>query len=119
LFLYVHRFCSDRVKFRRKADSACQQPQVEIPVPGRGYWAKLAVGKPAKRQALREFMDAPHVRRLKTSLTPKPTIDSADSELAQIAAVESKPIALKTEPHEFVRSSEGRLKKARRPSACR
>jgi hypothetical protein len=93
--------------------------RLKIPVPGRGYWAKLTVGKPAKRQALREFMDAPHVRRLKTSLTPKPTIDSADSELAQIAAVESKPIALKTEPHEFVRSSEGRLKKARRPSACR
>ena len=87
--------------------------RLKIPVPGRGYWAKLAVGKRAKRLPLREFKDAPHVRRLKTSLTPKPTIDSTDPELAQIAAVESKPIALKAEQHEFVRSSEGRLRRAR------
>ena len=87
--------------------------RLKIPVPGRGYWAKLAVGKPAKRLPLRDFKDLPYVRRLKTKLTPKPAMDSTDPELAQIAAVESKPIALRTEQHEFVRSSEARLRKAR------
>lgn len=87
--------------------------RLRLPVPGRGYWAKLAAGKPAKRLPLREFKDAPNVRRLKTTLTPKPAMDSTDPELAQIAAVESKPITSRTERHEFVKLSEGRLRKAR------
>lgn len=91
--------------------NACRR--LKIPVPGRGYWAKLAAGKPVKRLPLREFEDAPNVRRLKTTSTPKPTLDSADPELAQIAAVEAHPIPLKTEQHKLVASSEGRLRRAR------
>ena len=87
--------------------------RLKIPVPGRGYWAKLAVGKPPKRLPLREYKNAPYVRRLKTTLTPKPEIDSADPELAAIAAVESRPIAIKAGQHKLVASSEGRLRRAR------
>jgi hypothetical protein len=88
-------------------------PETENTVPGRGYWAKLAVGNPVRRLPLREFKNAPNVRRLKMASTPKPTLDSTDPELAQIAAVESKPIALKIEQHKVVALSEGRLRRAR------
>lgn len=87
--------------------------RLKIPVPGRGYWAKLAVGKRAKQVPLREYKDLPYVRRLKTTITPKRTIESADPELAQIAAVESKPVALSNDRHELVQSSEGWLRRAR------
>lgn len=87
--------------------------RLKIPVPGRGYWAKLAVGKPAKRLPLREYKGLPYVRRLKTSPTPNPQIDSADPELAAIAEIESRPIVVKTEQHKLVVSSEGRLRRAR------
>ena len=87
--------------------------RLKIPVPGRGYWAKLEAGKPARRLPLREYKDAPYTRRLKTAPTPKPDIDSADPELAGIAAVESRPIMVKTEEHKLVVSSEARLRRAR------
>lgn len=40
--------------------------RLEIPHPGRGYWAKKAVGQPMEQVPLPEFSDAPAVRRLKT-----------------------------------------------------
>jgi len=39
--------------------------KLEIPHPGRGYWAKKAVGRVVSKEPLPEFEDAPLVRRLK------------------------------------------------------
>jgi hypothetical protein len=40
--------------------------KLKIPHPGRGYWAKRAVGQNVEQLPLPEFNDAPVVRRLKT-----------------------------------------------------
>ena len=40
--------------------------KLKIPHPGRGFWAKRAVGQPVEQVALPEFRDAPAVRRIKT-----------------------------------------------------
>jgi len=40
--------------------------KLKIPHPGRGYWAKRAVGQTVERVPLPEFKDAPTVRRLKS-----------------------------------------------------
>jgi hypothetical protein len=39
--------------------------ELRIPHPGRGYWAKRAVGQAVEQESLPEFKDAPVVRRLK------------------------------------------------------
>ena len=38
--------------------------KLKIPHPGRGYWAKIAIGQSVERAPLPEFNDAPVVRRL-------------------------------------------------------
>ena len=40
--------------------------KLQIPHPGRGYWAKRAVGQTVEQVPLPEFKDAPVVRRMKT-----------------------------------------------------
>lgn len=90
---------------------ACRK--LKVPLPGRGYWAKLAAGHKLKRLPLPEFKDAPIVQRMKTEATPKPTPDSSDPELAQIARVRSQPLTLRTEQHKLVQSSAGLLRRAR------
>jgi hypothetical protein len=90
---------------------ACRK--LKVPLPGRGYWAKLAAGHKVKRMPLVEFEDAPVVQRMKTEAAPKPTPDSSDPELAQIAKVKSHPLPLKAELHKLVQSSSGLLRRAR------
>jgi hypothetical protein len=86
--------------------------KLKVPLPGRGYWARKAFGKSVKRTPLPEFKNAPVIRRMKTMATPKPSVDSSDPELSQIAAVESRPIPLKSEQHRFVASCAGLLRRA-------
>jgi len=90
---------------------ACRK--LKVPLPGRGYWAKLAAGHKVKRMPLPEFEDAPVVHRMKIEATPKPTIDSSDPELAEIAKVRSQPLAVRTDQHKLVESSAGLLRRTR------
>src|SRR5579864_8601997 len=90
---------------------ACRK--LKIPLPGRGYWAKLAAGHRVKQQPLPELKDAPVVYRMKTEATPKPTVDSSDPELAKIGKVSSQPLPVRTEQHKLVESSAGLLKRTR------
>jgi hypothetical protein len=66
-----------------------------------------------KQLPLPEFKDAPIVQRMKTEATPKPTTDSSDPELAQIAKVRSQPLTVRTEQHKLVESSAGLLRRTR------
>src|SRR5579871_4087407 len=90
---------------------ACRK--LKIPLPGRGYWAKLAAGHKVKQVPLPELKNVPVVYRMKTEATPKPTVDSSDPELVKIAQIESGTILLKTEPHKLVASSAGLLRRAK------
>jgi len=42
--------------------------KLKIPHPGRGYWAKRAVGNSVEQAPLPELKDAPVVRRLQTNI---------------------------------------------------
>ena len=90
---------------------ACRK--LKIPLPGRGYWAKLAAGHKVKKVPLPELKNAPVVYRMKTEATPKPTVDSSDPDLVNIAEVESSTIPIKTDPHKLAASSAGLLRRAK------
>ena len=90
---------------------ACRK--LKIPLPGRGYWAKLAAGHKVKQVPLPELKNVPVVYRMKTEATPKPTVDSTDPELVKIAGVESSTIPIKTDPHKLVASSAALLRRAK------
>jgi hypothetical protein len=90
---------------------ACRK--LKVPLPGRGYWARLAAGHKVKKMPLPEFKEAPVVHRMKTEATPKPTADSSDPELALIAKVKSQPLGLRMEQHKLVESSAGLLRRAK------
>jgi len=90
---------------------ACRK--LKVPVPGQGYWAKLAAGHKVKQLPLLEFKDAPIVQRMKTEATANATPDSSDPELAQIAKVKAQSLAIKTEQHKLVESSAGLLRRTR------
>jgi hypothetical protein len=90
---------------------ACRK--LKVPLPGRGYWAKLVAGHKVKQVPLPEYKDAPVVQRMKTEAAPKPTTDSSDPELAKIANLKSHALVLRTEQHKLVESSAGLLRRAR------
>jgi len=70
--------------------------KLQIPSPGRGYWAKLEFGKPVKRIPLPEAKDLPVVQRLKQlsseapleNLTPAP--EPTDPEYKRILEIEGR-----------------------------
>jgi hypothetical protein len=45
--------------------------KLKIPHPGRGYWARRAVGQKVEQVSLPDFEDAPVVKRLNRKLKPK------------------------------------------------
>jgi len=90
---------------------ACRK--LKIPLPGRGYWAKLAAGHKVKQVPLAELKNVPVVYRVKTEATPKPTVDSTDPELVKIAEVESSTIPIKTDSHKLIASAAGLLRRAK------
>ena len=76
--------------------------KLQVPVPGRGYWAKKQFGKPVKRPPLPGAKDLPVVQRMKRVDSPVPatppdpvaTPAPSDPELARIAEVESGTIVI-------------------------
>jgi hypothetical protein len=77
--------------------------KLQIPRPGRGYWAKKEFGKPVEKIPLPQAKDLPVVQRLKQApedpspdspnLTPEPT----DAEYLRIVEIEARSIAVDPE----------------------
>jgi hypothetical protein len=89
--------------------------KLKIPLPGRGYWARMKFGKLVKRTPLPEFKNPPFVRRLKHQPAPKPDADVSDPELLRIAELEQRPITIPAEgsEHKLITATTRVLKKAR------
>lgn len=74
--------------------------KLQIPRPGRGYWAKKEFGKPVKKTPLPEAKDLPVVQRLKQAradtnpYSPNPTPEPTDAEYQRILNVEARSIAV-------------------------
>lgn len=60
--------------------------KLSVPVPGRGYWARAAVGKTDKRIPLQKLKETPVVYRSVPSTQVKQTSEGGDPEMAHIAA---------------------------------
>src|ERR1700733_10074698 len=80
---------------------------------GRGYWAKKEAGKSVKQKPLPRFENPPTIYYRKHVRQPKPQIDSADPELARIAAVESKAVLILDFEHNLIVRARPLLQKAR------
>lgn len=74
--------------------------KLQIPVPGRGYWAKLEFGKPVERIPLPEAKDLPVVQRLKQQSSDAPPQNSTpapeptDPEYKRILEIEGRTIGV-------------------------
>jgi len=97
--------------------------KLQIPLPGRGYWAKKEMGKPVVRISLPVVKDLPVVRRFKTTPTNCAKPDGKqvepppdDPELIQIASIEAQsfPIDPETKQHKLVVAT-GRILRHARP----
>jgi hypothetical protein len=75
--------------------------KLQVPLPGRGYWAKKEFGKPVERILLPKAKNLPVVHRMKTApttteaVTPKsaePPVD--DPELIRIAEIETANLGI-------------------------
>ena len=78
--------------------------KLQIPLPGRGYWAKKEFGKSVERLPLPEAKNLPIVQRMKTEATaaktPPPTTPEPavqDSELIRIAEIEAESFGVDPE----------------------
>jgi hypothetical protein len=77
--------------------------KLQIPVPGRGYWAKLEFGKPVERIPLPDAKDLPSVHRLKQSSSGATPVDSTpaaepeDPEYKKILEIEGQPRVVDSE----------------------
>ena len=65
--------------------------KLKIPHPGRGYWAKRAVGQAVEQVPLPEFKDAPVVRRLKLRRTVVGTSTTGQQEEGEGRAKTCRP----------------------------
>ena len=97
--------------------------KLQIPRPGRGYWAKKEFGKPVQRLPLPKAKDLPVVHRLKlpgkqgvvapevTAAEPVPT----DPEYLRIVDIESRsiPVDLEARQHRLVSTAAKALRRAR------
>jgi hypothetical protein len=71
--------------------------KLQIPLPGRGYWAKKEFGKSVKQIPLPQVQDLPIVRRLKemgseNAEAPCPEPEPTDSEYQRILQIESSDV---------------------------
>lgn len=83
--------------------------KLQIPLPGRGYWAKKEFGKSVERFPLKEAQNLPVVQRFKqmpsepqATLVPPP--EPTDSEYRRILEIESQTTAInpETKRHKLV-----------------
>ena len=77
--------------------------KLQIPLPGRGYWAKKEFGKAGERVPLPALEHVPVVWRLKFpppegTPEPAPAPEPTDSEWLRIKEVESRTIQVRSEP---------------------
>lgn len=96
--------------------------KLQIPLPGRGYWAEKEFGKPVERLPLPEAKNLPIVHRLKhteTETISGPQVDApepepTDPEYARIVAVESRTITVDpaAKRHKLVTAAERILRHA-------
>jgi len=102
--------------------------KLQIPIPGRGYWAKKEFGKPTTRPPLTEGKDIPFVQRLKFP-SSEPPLSSAtadaeevptDPEFLRIADLESRTILIDPTGarHKFVTATEKTMKRAQADAKC-
>lgn len=96
--------------------------KLKIPVPGRGYWAKLEFGKSVDRLPLPVATDLPIMERFKipTSQTAHvnpilPSPEPSDPEYILIKQVESRPLVLNphAKRHKWIIAAETALRDAR------
>ena len=76
--------------------------KLQIPRPGRGYWARKEFGKPVEKIPLPEAKDLPVLQRLKQapSESPQPAVPTrqpTDPEYTRILEVEARPVVIDSE----------------------
>ncbi len=97
--------------------------KLKVPLPGRGYWAKLAFGKQGPRPLLPPAKDLPVITRVKPPESqpkqveppPPPAPEPTDQEYLRIKAVEGRPIVIKpgARRHPLIVSTAKAMKGAR------
>jgi hypothetical protein len=95
--------------------------KLQVPVPGRGYWAKKEFGKPTTRSPLTQGKDLPTVQRIKfppseQSPSSIPTVAKevpTDSEFLRIIDVESRNLFVdpNVAQHKLIKAAEKVLKR--------
>ncbi len=105
--LYAEIWEQPAVKVAKKYDiSAVMLGKVcgklQIPRPGRGYWARKEFGKPVEKIPLPEAKDLPVLQRLKQapSESPQPAVPTrqpTDPEYTRILEVEARPVVIDSE----------------------
>jgi hypothetical protein len=95
--------------------------KLQIPLPGRGFWARKEFGKPVERLPLPDAKNLPVVQRIKTEATaaktPPPSSPEAavqDPELIRIAEIEAESFGVDPEAkrHKLVSAAARILKHA-------
>jgi len=82
--------------------------KLQIPRPGRGYWAKKEFGKPVKKIPLPEAKDLPVVQRLKQApevtspASASPTPEPTDAEYQRILKIEALTVDPTAPRHKLV-----------------
>jgi len=96
--------------------------KLQIPRPGRGYWAKKEFGKPVKKIPLPEAKDLPVVQRLKqvsentSPNSSNPTPEPTDAEYQRILKIEARAVAVDPEaPHHKLVSAAAKCLKRHEP----
>ena len=90
--------------------------KLHIPVPGRGYWARIAAGRPARKPALPAIAAGSRVPLGPTPLSPdevalRARVQEAVQQTRESQALMGVPSEL-VEPHTLVRAAASRLKQS-------
>jgi hypothetical protein len=88
--------------------------KLNIPVPGRGYWARKSAGYKLSKQPLPPFKNAPVLYRAERTKTPKPPNDFSDPELLKIAEVEAKKLPVLASEHPLIGKARKQLERGKK-----
>ena len=94
--------------------------KLQIPIPGRGYWAKREFGKSVKQIPLPQVQDLPVMHRLKqmgseNAQVPSPEPEPTDSEYQRILQIETRAVIAdpETTRHKLVIATAKSLRNAK------
>jgi hypothetical protein len=93
--------------------------KLKVPLPGRGYWARMQFGHPPKREPLPVAKDLPVIQRFKTTTgqpeNPSPTgPEPSDAEYLRIIEFEARQIpVVPATKHKLIDKAERAFKNAR------